>query len=443
LIHWQNGYADLLRGFAYGLMALALARLFLERGTGFLGRRRWWLVAMVAGLASLQFAMFVAAYAGLDGIAQYASPLAATCLLAMSLASWPFLVDLRFRLRHRMQERVLHRLDQAEANARELRRWLLMAEEMAHFGHWRISVPGNEIFWSDELYRIHGLSPERFTPTLNSTIERFHPDDRDIVRASVEAALTEMTSYEWAARLVRPDGEIRHIFSRGSTELDQFGAVSGIFGVFLDLTEVIEGKNAEAALRSANQAAAVENRKLLELALVDSLTGLPNRRHFDAALERECKRAARDGTPLGLVMVDIDYFKAYNDIYGHPAGDDCLRRVAAAIATVPQRPGDLVARYGGEELVLLLPGSNAQGTKMLAELLVAAVAALAVPHKGAQGVVTISCGTATLLPALDRPDPAVLVQCADRALYKAKQSGRNRACCDKPERISGELALKS
>jgi diguanylate cyclase (GGDEF)-like protein len=439
LIHWQNGYAELIRGFAYGLMALALARLFLERGTGFLGQRRWWLVAMVAGLATLQFGMFLAGYGGWTHIANYASPLAAFCLLAMSLASWPFLADLRFRLRHRMQERVLHRLDQAEAQARELRRWLLMGEEMAHFGHWRINVPGNEIFWSDEVFRIHGLTPGGFKPTLTNSIERFHPDDRDTIRASVETALAEMTNYEWSARLIRPDGEVRHVVSRGSTELDQFGAVSGVFGVFLDLTEVIERKNAEAALRTANQAAVAENRKLLELALIDSLTGLPNRRHFDVALERECKRAARDGTPLGLVMVDIDYFKAYNDIYGHPAGDECLRRVAAAIGSVPQRPGDLVARYGGEELVLLLPGSNAQGTKMLAELLVASVAALAIPHKGAQGLVSVSCGTATLLPALDRADPGVLVQCADRALYKAKQSGRNRVCCDKPERIGAAL----
>lgn len=168
------------------------------------------------------------------------------------------------------------------------------------------------------------------------------------------------------------------------------------------------------------------NRQLAALSTTDGLTGLANRRHFDEVWQGEWQRAARVSGPLALVLIDVDNFKAYNDHYGHQAGDDCLRRVAAVLAREARRAGELVARYGGEEFVVVLPGTSAADAQLTAERIRAAVQAEAMAHAltGA-GVVTISLGL-----ALGRPqhldDAELLLKGADVALYTAKQNGRNR-----------------
>ncbi|HEV3076577.1 MAG TPA: diguanylate cyclase [Thermoanaerobaculia bacterium] len=170
-----------------------------------------------------------------------------------------------------------------------------------------------------------------------------------------------------------------------------------------------------------------EVRQRATLALVDGLTGIANRRQLDAELEREWRRGHRSDTPLSLVLLDIDGFKAFNDRYGHPAGDDCLRQVAAALADVPRRAADLVARYGGEELAIVLPELDAAGAQRIAEAARATVEALAIPHatSPAAPVVTVSAGVATRWPARGGSALA-LVAAADRALYLAKRQGCNR-----------------
>lgn len=166
---------------------------------------------------------------------------------------------------------------------------------------------------------------------------------------------------------------------------------------------------------------------LEQLAMVDGLTGIANRRNFDQVLDREWKRAARSGQTLSVVMMDIDHFKPYNDNYGHGAGDDCLQRVAAALRSVIQRPSDLIARYGGEEFVALLPETENHGASRMAENFRRAVADLALPHAYSPlaGHVTISAGHATRQASLDR-QPQDVLQVADQALFKAKEAGRNR-----------------
>ncbi len=170
--------------------------------------------------------------------------------------------------------------------------------------------------------------------------------------------------------------------------------------------------------------------ELAILADTDGLTGLANRRTFDRQLEIEWFRASRDGMPLSLLLIDVDQFKAYNDIYGHQAGDECLRKVAAALAGTADRPGDLVARYGGEEMAILLPDTDASGAATVAENIRARIEALALPHdaNGSSGILTISIGSATRRPAFEpsRLGTAELVAMADAALYRAKQEGRNR-----------------
>jgi diguanylate cyclase (GGDEF)-like protein len=171
------------------------------------------------------------------------------------------------------------------------------------------------------------------------------------------------------------------------------------------------------------------NRRLQLLSSLDGLTGISNRRSFDEFLEQEWRRALRDGIPISLVMIDIDYFKPYNDRYGHLAGDGCLRRVAGALRDILRRPGDLAARYGGEEFAAVLSGTSADGARHVAEAVRRGVEDLNLPHAGSAVAdhVTVSVGLATLVP---RPGslPQEVVIAADQALYRAKQQGRNRLC---------------
>ena len=168
---------------------------------------------------------------------------------------------------------------------------------------------------------------------------------------------------------------------------------------------------------------------LASLALLDGLTDIPNRRRFDEALEAEFKRAQRAGSSIALAMLDIDYFKHYNDHYGHGAGDVSLKKVASALTDCADRPGDLVARYGGEEFVALLPETDAAGAHVIAERFRLSVEALRLPHEysGAGPWVTVSVGAVSVVPG-DLDSIASLLAQADSLLYQAKAQGRNRVC---------------
>ncbi len=165
----------------------------------------------------------------------------------------------------------------------------------------------------------------------------------------------------------------------------------------------------------------------------DGLTGIANRRHFDDTLHLEWRRADRAGAPLALVIGDIDYFKAYNDHYGHAKGDDCLRQVARALAAEATRPGDLVARIGGEEFGCLLPGTDLDGAKLVAERLLWAVRGLGIvhAHSGVAPLVTVSLGVATVWPRHET-EQVRLMELADQNLYRAKAQGRNQCVWSPP-----------
>lgn len=174
---------------------------------------------------------------------------------------------------------------------------------------------------------------------------------------------------------------------------------------------------------------AAANRRLTELADTDGLTGLGNRRSFDRLLAQEWARAARNGEPLALLLLDIDHFKAYNDSQGHQAGDACLQRIADAIRDALRRPGDFAARYGGEELAIILPQTDHDNALHVARHLRNTIEQLGIEHRNApSGIVTCSIGIAVKNPGSDR-DPQTLFAAADAAMYKAKDAGRNRVCC--------------
>lgn len=169
---------------------------------------------------------------------------------------------------------------------------------------------------------------------------------------------------------------------------------------------------------------------LEKLASLDGLTEIPNRRAFDNALERQFNQAQRTCTPLSLLIIDIDYFKKFNDHYGHPMGDECLRRVANALMELTHRPEDLVARLGGEEFAILLPNTDNTGATLRAEQYRATVENLKIHHQlnNPTSYVTISIGVGTVSPS-STDNVSELLQAADNALYQAKNQGRNRVCC--------------
>ncbi|MFY3386293.1 GGDEF domain-containing response regulator [Paracidovorax sp. MALMAid1276] len=168
---------------------------------------------------------------------------------------------------------------------------------------------------------------------------------------------------------------------------------------------------------------------LRDLAFVDGLTGIANRRRFSSALEAEWRRSRRNATPLAVLLIDIDNFKRYNDHFGHLAGDACLQRVAATLADELKRSHDLMARYGGEEFACLLPECDAAGALSIAEALRQRVESLRIAHApdAASAFVSISVGVASAVPSADGL-PSALVDSADQQLYNAKAQGRNRVC---------------
>lgn len=196
-----------------------------------------------------------------------------------------------------------------------------------------------------------------------------------------------------------------------------------------NLVEHLQSSERILEARVENRTAELQilNSKLAALSMTDGLTGIANRRHFDQVLVSEWTRALRQGQPLAVGLLDVDWFKKYNDFYGHQAGDDCLRTVARTFAATVCRTGDLVARYGGEEFIFIAPNTGADNALLMAKRLCAALQALAMPHRLSDfGRVTVSIGVAAIVP-IQGMNSEFLLKAADNALYTAKEQGRNQA----------------
>lgn len=200
----------------------------------------------------------------------------------------------------------------------------------------------------------------------------------------------------------------------------------------LELQQVLqEMQSSKKLLEERTEELERANGKLELLSGLDGLTGIANRRVFDKTLDQNWRRALRVSSPLSLLLVDVDHFKAFNDTYGHQAGDDCLKKVAGVLCRAARRAGDMVARFGGEEFGIILADTRPDGALIIAEKLREGVEALRIPHQGSKvaPVVTISVGAATVLPKSGL-SWRELVGAADVALYQAKGSGRNRVMMD-------------
>lgn len=190
----------------------------------------------------------------------------------------------------------------------------------------------------------------------------------------------------------------------------------------------IERDEAFRTVEEMKQQLELQNQELQRLSTTDALTGIPNRRYFDDQLQREWRRAVREAAPISLIMVDVDYFKKFNDTYGHQAGDQSLRRIAGVVQGVARRPGDVAARFGGEEFVILLPNTSEEGACVVANNLRMLTTQLSIPHSASEiaGHVTLSLGVACAPNPGHLMTSAQLLQAADEALYTAKRSGRDR-----------------
>ncbi len=246
--------------------------------------------------------------------------------------------------------------------------------------------------------------------------EEFHRRDRRVLATGQPSREETWVDY--------PDGRRVLLDLLKTPYHDPNGALLGLIGIGRDITErKLAEEERERLIAQLEKA----YEHLRSLSIRDELTGVANRRHFNQVLQTEWRRAKRLGHPLGLIMIDIDFFKNFNDSYGHLAGDDCLRMVAGALETALKRGGDFLARYGGEEFAAILPNTDLDGVASVAEHMRRAVEALELPHKDSSvsDRVTVSLGAASVVPnGFNRSDD--LIDAADKALYEAKAAGRNR-----------------
>ena len=273
-----------------------------------------------------------------------------------------------------------------------------------------------------QIEELLGWSPDSWM-TVQDWADRMHPDDRgwvvDFCVAQSQAgkdheadyrALTKEGNYVWLRDVV-------HVVRK------EDGSPEALVGFMFDISE---------RKKSAEKLSELQ-RELEDLSYKDGLTGVANRRRFDSVLDIEWKAAQRTKSPLSLVMIDIDFFKQYNDHYGHVQGDEALKRVAHTLGARAARPRDFLARYGGEEFVLVLPDTDAAGAEHVAARCRQAIVDEAIPHERSTvaACVTVSLGVGTLVPTAD-DKPVAFLEEVDKNLYRAKQGGRNSLVVGKP-----------
>ena len=268
-----------------------------------------------------------------------------------------------------------------------------------------------------QIERLLGWTPESWA-TVDDWAARMHPDDRAWV---VDYCISQSKSgidHEADYRALHANGEYVWIRDVVHVVRDEAGAPQALIGFMFDISE-----------RKKTEHKLLEMQKQLEdFSFRDGLTGIANRRKFDAVLAEEWDAARRHTQPLSLILIDIDFFKQYNDHYGHVQGDDCLKRVGAALAAVASRPRDLLARYGGEEFVLVLPASDEAAARHVSERVRQALFKQQIAHAGSPmgQLLTVSQGVGTIIPSAS--DTLVgFVDTVDRRLYLAKQGGRDRS----------------
>ncbi|RKR38169.1 sensor domain-containing diguanylate cyclase [Paraburkholderia sp. BL17N1] len=280
---------------------------------------------------------------------------------------------------------------------------------------WKIDWATMEFAYvGPQIEALLGWAPSSWK-TVQDWAARMHPEDREKVVEFCVAQSQAGTDHEADYRALTSRGEYVWLRDVVHVVRDARGNVESLVGFMFDISERKKTEEKLAALQ----------RELEALSFKDSLTGVGNRRAFDASLQREWSAALRHAAPLSLVMVDIDFFKSYNDYYGHVQGDECLRRIASVLSDAV-RPGDFVGRFGGEEFVLILPNTGADAARQVAERCRDRIATEQIPHERSpfRQTITASFGVGTTIPAA-AADPVAFVNLVDTQLYHAKDNGRD------------------
>lgn len=276
-------------------------------------------------------------------------------------------------------------------------------------------LSGRRLYVSAAVKQLLGWTPRELIGKSYHA-EVTHPEDVPALTEAFEDVRRYDTGITLSYRCQHKGGQ--YVWVEGKINLHRDPQTREPIGFVTVVRDISSRKAAEERLQTAYH-------ELETLAAIDSLTGIANRRHFDNILGAEWKRAIRTGTPTGLLLMDVDFFKNFNDLYGHVQGDECLRDLAKWIAQEIRRPGDMVARFGGEEFAAILPDTDEKGAADVAEKIRQAVAGRRMPHSGnPHAVVTISIGCASLIPMRGSTERD-LIEAADKALYRAKNVGRN------------------
>jgi len=332
-----------------------------------------------------------------------------TVLLQLYLASGMFLIFAASSV-----------LDSLQSTERRLRETASLHELVAENSRDIIifaDFQGNRSYVSAAAERLGGWS--RGELLGHKSLELVHPDDRGRIRSVIErlrvggnGELAEYRIKNVKGGYLWVEGNLRSVHDPST------GVSIGILNMLRDISQ---RKEAERKLQDAYAT-------LEALAATDSLTHLANRRAFDQCLANEWRRCLRERLPLSVLLIDADWFKSYNDTYGHPRGDRCLKHLADSALEAVSRASDLVARIGGEEFGVILPNTHSEGARQVAEKIRAALRARKVTHTAnPSGCVTISIGSATMVPTLG-DHASTLIQRADEALYRSKHAGRDRVC---------------
>jgi len=317
--------------------------------------------------------------------------------------------------------RTYRQIKETEEALRKSERNLKLAQAMAHLGHWELNVGSGETHWSDETYRILGYEPEKLVPSHSAFMQAIHPEDRERVEKNIQA-VHKGGGFDIEFKVVLPDGRTRVLHGTGEVILLGADQPPQIIGAIRDITAP-ERTELLGVVQDITEQKELQW-KLERQARTDPLTGCANRRHFMELAEHELARARRYNEDVSVLMLDLDHFKEINDRHGHQAGDLVLQRLVQ-ICQATLRAEDAVGRLGGEEFAILLPESGLKKAQEVAERLCRAVASAEVSMEGKAPVrFTTSIGVATL--AREDANFGEVLCRADKALYEAKNTGRNR-----------------
>ena len=289
----------------------------------------------------------------------------------------------------------------------------------------------NMNFVSDNFYSLTGYQVEELIQNKIIYNQLIYSEDRKYLWQERQKALVNNQPFQLIYRIITANKELKWVWEQGKGVYSSDGEVLAIKGLIIDITaqKQVESEltKQNLALQKAEAALIIANQQLQKIARLDGLTGIANRRSFDEHLEKEWRTLTRTQSHLSLILCDIDYFKYYNDFYGHLAGDDCLRKIAQTIKQTIKRSADLVARYGGEEFGIILPNTSDKNVEKVVELVRRAIHKLHINHSASRvsKYVTMSMGVASVIPT-KLESPQSLIAKADEALYHAKEKGRDR-----------------